>query len=199
MPLKPRRLPAAQEPSSGSAGPDMAVLRRLPTRKVCAWLGSAGSAFTRSSASTTSATMAVVSSALPLSRREAVDSSPRFSCSSGWTLRIAASTSATAVCSSCLTAGSRCSCRPSSKSASLLTGCTDASMRLAQSPDVQCFSTIRVMSSSRRLSKIPSLPRTRRSPLWQLTVFIRAPEITKCVSEDAVLAKRVTCTGLLAS
>mmetsp|Transcript_118065 Transcript_118065/g.329096 ORF Transcript_118065/g.329096 Transcript_118065/m.329096 type:complete len:225 (-) Transcript_118065:1104-1778(-) len=222
-PPKPKRPPAAHEVAlcPSSPGIEARGLWRLPTRNVwrAAWLGSSSSAVTRSSASTTTATMAVVSSALPpgLSCLEASQycSSSASSSASVLTLRMAASTSAAATRSSCLNVGILCSRWGSAVAMSPVSGAgapvgslaapvqAASALGLVCSPKAPgvatCLSTMRAISSSWRLSKMPSLPRMTMSPRLQLTVLTRAPWITRCVSAAMVFARRMTCTGLLAS
>mmetsp|Transcript_113843 Transcript_113843/g.332616 ORF Transcript_113843/g.332616 Transcript_113843/m.332616 type:complete len:219 (+) Transcript_113843:173-829(+) len=169
MPASPRRPPPAHAAPPGASGPLAASTRRLHTRKVSrgTWMGSSKSAFTRSSASTTSATIAVVSSALPpgFSRREASQGGSSIFCSNAsiLTLRIAASTSAEAASSSWLTEGAGQSPENSAEPGLLrASGVKAPSFAGLGAP--QCLSTIAAISSSLRLSKMPSLPKTTRSP-----------------------------------
>mmetsp|Transcript_56319 Transcript_56319/g.167520 ORF Transcript_56319/g.167520 Transcript_56319/m.167520 type:complete len:213 (+) Transcript_56319:309-947(+) len=212
MPAKPRRPPA---PASDAASP--VGFRRPPTRKLSrgTWIGTPQSACSRLLASSTTATIAVVSSAFPpgfsdLTASTACGGScPSGSAASGLTLRMAASTRAAAASCNRWTIGTGWSGEPSGS----LRGVLESSLATEQiagmsgeqalssdrSKAPQCLSTMEAISSSVRLSKMPSLPRTTRSPWKQFTVFIRAPWMTRWDSAAVVFGSRMTCTGLLAS
>mmetsp|Transcript_21179 Transcript_21179/g.72931 ORF Transcript_21179/g.72931 Transcript_21179/m.72931 type:complete len:209 (+) Transcript_21179:480-1106(+) len=168
-------------------------------------------------ASTTMATKAVVSSALPGRLRCLAASAswgPLAFTTSVLTLAMAASTRAWAACwrtntsaarlpEAWRSAGSPVSAnlpraRVQLDSASLLAS-SALKPRLPVHNPRQNSSKMDTISSSSKLSKMPSLPMTMRSPGSQPTVFIRAPLMTKCVSAGFVFAKRISWTGLFAS
>mmetsp|Transcript_103089 Transcript_103089/g.291483 ORF Transcript_103089/g.291483 Transcript_103089/m.291483 type:complete len:242 (+) Transcript_103089:473-1198(+) len=145
---------------------------------------------------TTAATRAVVSSALfagtspPRALHGTESGSSRRS---SFTLAMARSTSSLATC--CSRAGPGIpSCR------SQVPGSGHAGRRLDPArAALQDCSTVRWMSSSRRLSNSPSLPKIRMSPCCTGVVLTMAPWITVWAFASLKPCKRCTCTGLLES
>mmetsp|Transcript_97917 Transcript_97917/g.304496 ORF Transcript_97917/g.304496 Transcript_97917/m.304496 type:complete len:223 (+) Transcript_97917:122-790(+) len=160
---------------------------------------SSSPASSTSSGSTTAATSAVVSSALFAGTSPPC--APQGSCrsasgGSSFTRAMASSTRASAV---------RCSCAGPGASAGGVGGWSEERRRPGSGrgggrppppKPAQPRSTASWMSSSRRLSKRPSLPMTRRSPGSTGVVLTMAPWMTVWALASLKPCSRCTCTGL---
>mmetsp|Transcript_89692 Transcript_89692/g.254309 ORF Transcript_89692/g.254309 Transcript_89692/m.254309 type:complete len:202 (-) Transcript_89692:1346-1951(-) len=162
------------------------------------------------SARTIEATMAVVSSALfagTSASCELQGARAAGSDASNFTRRMARDTSAAAACRSCAASGSASiSASGSMKDGMSSRPACSGRRWMPHGPPAaaargweQCDSSVRLMSSSPRLSNRPSVPSTTRSPCRTGVEPMVAPWITACACEPLRPWRRCTWTGRRAS